>query len=132
MYGQPVVIDCSYEEHMVSREILNAAKQMTFVFGDNRLHKEPFNLHLCNVSKLGPFMKQFKKNIPSLVEPWFPLNIHKESYLELFPKDKLVYLTPHCKEELTHFDHDAVYIIGCMVDKVLFIVLHIYIQLNMI
>ncbi|XP_047525609.1 mitochondrial ribonuclease P protein 1 homolog [Pieris napi] len=116
-YGQSVIIDCSYEEHMVNREILNAAKQLTYVFGDNRLHKEPFNLHLCNVNKEGKFMEQFKKNVPSLEEPWFPLNIHTKSYLDLFPKDKLVYLTPHCREELTYFDHDAVYIIGCMVDK---------------
>lgn len=117
-YGQSTVIDCSYEEHMVSREILNAAKQMTFVFGDNRIHREPFNLHLCNVDLNGQFMKQLRRNIPSIDEPWFPLNIHCKSYLEIFPKEKLVYLTPHCREELTTYDHDAVYIVGCMVDKV--------------
>lgn len=117
IHGQSVVIDCSYEEHMVWRETLNAAKQMTFVFGDNRVHKDPFNIHLCNVNLEGPFMKQLQKNIPSIEEPWFPLNIHTKSYLDVFPKEKLVYLTPHCREELTHFDHDAIYIIGCMVDK---------------
>ncbi|CAK1540119.1 unnamed protein product [Leptosia nina] len=117
MHGQSIVIDCSYEEHMVKRETLNAAKQLTFVFGDNRLHKEPFNLHLCNVNKSGVFMEQFRKNVPSIDEPWFPLNIHSESYMNIFPQEKLVYLTPHCRDELTHFDHDAIYIIGCMVDK---------------
>ncbi|CAH0695293.1 unnamed protein product [Spodoptera exigua] len=117
-YGQSVVIDCSYEDNMVYKEALNAAKQLTYVFGDNRIHKEPFNLHMCNVNMGGHFMKQMRKNIPSLDEPWFPLNIHTESYLEVFPKEKLVYLTPHCREELSKFDHDAVYIIGCMVDKV--------------
>ncbi|CAH1639790.1 unnamed protein product [Spodoptera littoralis] len=117
-YGQSVVIDCSYEDYMVYKEALNAAKQLTYVFGDNRIHKEPFNLHMCNVNMGGQFMKQMRKNIPSLDEPWFPLNIHTESYLDIFPKEKLVYLTPHCREELSKFDHDAVYIIGCMVDKV--------------
>lgn len=118
MWGQPIVIDCSYEQNMVWREAVNAAKQMTFVFGDNRIHKEPFNIHMCNVDLEGHFMKQLRKNIPSLEEPWFPLNIHTKSYLDIFPKQKLVYLTPHCREELTTFDHDTVYIIGCMVDKV--------------
>lgn len=118
MYGQSIVIDCSYESHMVYKETVNAAKQMTFVFGDNRVHKNPFNLHLCNVNMTGAFMKQMLKNIPSLDEPWFPMNIHTKSYLDVFPKEKLVYLTPHCREELTKFDHDAVYIVGCMVDKV--------------
>lgn len=117
-HGQKVVIDCSYEEHMVFRETINAAKQMTFVFGDNRLHKDPFDIHLCNVKYDGDFMGQLRRNIPSLDEPWFPLNIHSQSYLDLFPKEKLVYLTPHCRAELTEFDHDAIYIVGCMVDKV--------------
>ncbi|CAG9796501.1 unnamed protein product [Diatraea saccharalis] len=117
-YGQKVVIDCSYEEHMIYREILNAAKQMTFVFADNRIHKDPFDIHMCNVNLKGEFMKQLEKNIPSIEEPWFPLNIHTKSYLELFPRNKLVYLTPHCREELTTFDYDAIYIVGCMVDKV--------------
>lgn len=118
MHGQSVVIDCSYEKHMVFRETLNAAKQLTFVFGDNRIHKEPFNIHLCNVNHEGKFMKQLERNIPSLTEPWFPLNIHEKSYLDIFAKENLVYLTPHCRNELTEFDHDAVYIVGCMVDKV--------------
>ncbi|XP_034830285.1 mitochondrial ribonuclease P protein 1 homolog [Maniola hyperantus] len=118
IHGQSVIIDCSYEEHMVWRETVNAAKQMTFVFGDNRIHKDPFNLHMCNVDPNGEFMKQLRKNIPSLEEPWFPLNIHTKGYLDLFPKQKLVYLTPHCREELTYFDPDAVYIVGCMVDKI--------------
>ncbi|KAI5645091.1 tRNA (Guanine-1)-methyltransferase domain-containing protein [Phthorimaea operculella] len=118
MYGQSVVIDCSYEEYMVYREVVNAAKQTTFVFGDNRIHKDPFNIHLCNVNLEGPYMEQLQRNIPSLTEPWFPMNIHSESYLDIFPKEKLVYLTPHCRDELTKFDHDAIYIVGCMVDKV--------------
>ncbi|KAM3967896.1 tRNA methyltransferase roswell [Aphomia sociella] len=118
VHGLSIVIDCSYEDHMVYREAVNAANQMTFVFGDNRIHKDPFNIHLCNVNMEGNFMKQFKKNIPSLQESWFPINIHTKSYLDVFPKEKLVYLTPHCREELTKYDHDAVYIIGCMVDKI--------------
>ncbi|XP_026759089.2 mitochondrial ribonuclease P protein 1 homolog isoform X1 [Galleria mellonella] len=118
IHGLPIVIDCSYEDYMVYREAVNAAKQMTFLFGDNRIHRDPFNIHLCNVNTEGSFMKQLEKNIPSLKESWFPLNIHTKSYLDIFPKERLVYLTPHCREELTKFDYDAVYIVGCMVDKV--------------
>lgn len=39
------------------------------------------------------------------------------SYLETYPREQLVYLTPHCREEMTHYDHNAVYIIGGIVDK---------------
>ncbi|XP_013197110.2 mitochondrial ribonuclease P protein 1 homolog [Amyelois transitella] len=118
IHGRPLIVDCSYENYMVHREILNAAKQMTYVFGDNRIHKDPFDLHLCNVNLEGSFMEQLKRNIPSLDEPWFPMNIHTESYLDIFPKEKLVYLTPHCREEFTGYDYDSIYIVGCMVDKI--------------
>lgn len=116
--GQNIVIDCSYEDQMVQRETTNAAKQVTFAFGDNRIHKQPFNLRLCNVDMDSHFMKELKKLMPFVEQPWFPMNIHEKSYLDIFHKKDLVYLTPHCREELTTFDHDAVYIIGCLVDKV--------------
>lgn len=79
---------------------------------------DPFDLHLCNANKEGMLMQQFFKFVPTVNEPWFPLNIHEDSYLKIFPKEKLVYLTPHCREEMTTYDPDLVYIIGGMVDKV--------------
>lgn len=48
----------------------------------------------------------------------FPINVHQESYLDLFPKERLVYLTPHCHNDLTTYNPDDIYIIGAMVDKV--------------
>lgn len=63
-------------------------------------------------------MKCLEKFIPTLYESWFPLNIHESSYLDVFPKDQLIYLTPHCREEMTKYDPDAVYIVGGLVDKV--------------
>lgn len=54
-----------------------------------------------------------------MYENWFPFNIHTSSYLDLFPKEKLIYLTPHCREEMLEYDHNAIYIIGGIVDKVL-------------
>lgn len=38
--------------------------------------------------------------------------------MDLFPKEKLVYLTPHCFNDLEEFSYDDYYIIGGMVDKV--------------
>lgn len=59
-----------------------------------------------------------KKQVPTLDDPDFPMSVHEKSYLDLFPKEKLVYLTPHCREEMQEYDHDAIYIIGAIVDKV--------------
>jgi ribonuclease P protein 1 len=32
-------------------------------------------------------------------------------------QEKIVYLTPHCREDLGKWDHDAVYVVGALVDK---------------
>ena len=39
------------------------------------------------------------------------------SYLDLFPREKIVYLTPHCNQVLEGYDPDSVYIVGALVDK---------------
>lgn len=63
-------------------------------------------------------------------EPWFPLNVHEKSYLNVFPKNQLVYLTPHSPEVMTNYDHDAIYIIGGIVDKVRTQLINVKILLN--
>jgi len=116
-FSQKLVVDCSYDSHMTVREAMNCGKQLTYMFSDNRAHDNPFDLYLCNAVRESNTMKQFVKFIPTLYDPDFPINITEKHYLDLFPKENIVYLTPHCREEMREFDHDAVYIIGAMVDK---------------
>lgn len=117
MFEQKLIIDCSYDEYMNKMEASNAAKQLMYCFAENRLHDEPFDLHFCNVDLNSIAGKTLHKGIPTLLDRDFPLSIHKESLTEIFDKKKLVYLTPHCNNELEKFNHDDIYIIGGMVDK---------------
>lgn len=116
-FSQKLVLDCSYDSHMTSREAQNCGKQLMLMFSDNRVHDNPFDLYLCNARCENNTIKQLVKCIPTLYDSDFPINITEKSYLDLFPKENIVYLTPHCREELREFDHDAIYIIGAMVDK---------------
>ncbi|XP_071446105.1 mitochondrial ribonuclease P protein 1 homolog [Hetaerina americana] len=118
MFGQKLVFDCSYDPHMTSRESQNCAKQLMIAFSDNRIHSDPFDLYLTGGSQDCRTISHLHKYIPTMYDDTFPLTVTSNSYLELFPRENLVYLTPHCREELLHYDHDAVYIIGAMVDKV--------------
>uniref|UniRef100_A0A146LVF6 RNA (guanine-9-)-methyltransferase domain-containing protein 1 n=1 Tax=Lygus hesperus TaxID=30085 RepID=A0A146LVF6_LYGHE len=118
MFGQPLVIDCSYEKYMNIKEASNSALQLSYVFAENRAHVSPFNVHFCNADRNGLMMSKLHKMIPTLYNDDFPVNVIEKSYLDVFPKEKLVYLTPHCREELLTYNHDDVYIIGAMVDKV--------------
>jgi len=42
--------------------------------------------------------------------------VTESSYLDIFPNEKLIYLSPDSNVEMTSFDHDAVYIIGGIAD----------------
>ncbi|KAF4532359.1 hypothetical protein B566_EDAN003663 [Ephemera danica] len=117
-FGQKLVIDCGYDEYMIPQETSNCAKQLMLSFSENRMHTDPFDIYLCNANKDSPTIKQLNKFIPNMYEDYFPLNISEKSYLDVFPRKDLVYLTPHCRTELQEFDHNAVYVIGGMVDKV--------------
>ncbi|XP_065173367.1 mitochondrial ribonuclease P protein 1 homolog [Atheta coriaria] len=117
-FSQKIVIDCGYHEHMTKRENINCAKQLMLLFAENRAHDDPFDIHYCNLKKDAELEDYMHRFIPTMYDPEFPLNAHESSYLDLFPKENLVYLTPHCRQELTEFDHDATYIIGGIVDKI--------------
>ena len=39
-----------------------------------------------------------------------------QSYTELFPKEKLIYLSKDSKKLMTHYDPEKVYIIGSLID----------------
>ncbi|XP_060529738.1 mitochondrial ribonuclease P protein 1 homolog [Cylas formicarius] len=116
-FGQKLVIDCGYEQNMTKLENHNCAKQAMLSFAQNRIGKDPFDIHFCNMNREGEFGKMMKKYFPTIDEPSFPLNIHEKSYLDLYPKEDLIYLTPHCQQEMVEYDPHAIYIIGGIVDK---------------
>lgn len=51
MFGEKIVIDCSYESHMSRRETTNCAKQFMLLFSENRVHDgryKNFHFHRLN------------------------------------------------------------------------------------
>lgn len=117
-FSPKVVLDCSYDDFMTRREAENAAKQLMLCFAENRSHDDPFDLHYCNVNMNTPCMKSLHRYIPTMLNTEFPMNVHQKCFTEIFPKENLVYLTPHCRTELLEYNHDDVYIVGAMVDTV--------------
>uniref|UniRef100_A0A336M7A4 RNA (guanine-9-)-methyltransferase domain-containing protein 1 n=1 Tax=Culicoides sonorensis TaxID=179676 RepID=A0A336M7A4_CULSO len=117
-FGQKLVIDCSYDDKMTFRETASTAEQFKRLLVDNRCHNDPFDVHFCNVDINGPVFQNLQRRIPTIFNPEFPVNLHEDHYLEKFPKSKLVYLTPDSKNDLKEFNHDDIYIIGGIVDRV--------------
>lgn len=117
-FAPKMVFDCSYDEHMNNREASYAAKQLMLSFAENRANDEPFDLHYCNANLEGSCMQGLKRYIPTMLNPEFPMNVHRQCFTELFPKKQLVYLTPHCRDDLVTYNPDDIYIVGAMVDTV--------------
>ncbi|XP_029056271.2 mitochondrial ribonuclease P protein 1 homolog [Osmia bicornis bicornis] len=118
LHSPPIVLDFSYDQYMSPSERQLCAKQLLLTFSENRVHDDPCNLYFCNVNRQSITMQKLHITIPTMYDPDFPLNITSKSYLEIFDKSRLVYLTPDSNQIMTHYDPNSVYIIGALVDKV--------------
>ncbi|KAM7300580.1 mitochondrial ribonuclease P protein 1 homolog [Ixodes scapularis] len=116
MFGQTLVYDLDYESEMTKREIVNAADQLQEAYAANRTHPDPFNLVFCNVEEGGQYKRRLLGALPHLEQPNCLITTTEKSYLDLYPRERLVYLTPDAKQTLS-YDHDAIYIVGALVDK---------------
>ena len=117
-FGQPFVVDFSFDQFMSKREIINTCDQLSIVYGLNyRQTPDIFDLHFCNYHKDTFMHERMMMTMPNLEFPNTMISLQKRSYLDIFPKEKLVYLTPHANNMLKEFSDDDVYIMAGLVDK---------------
>lgn len=115
LHGQKVVIDCSYEHFLTNLERSKVASGLRWVYTENRRHIKPMDLHLCGVEPDSKIIKNLSGQVPSLLKKSSPTRIHHECFTELFPKDRLVMLTPDSNQVL-EYNADDIYIVGGIVD----------------
>ncbi|KFO83509.1 Mitochondrial ribonuclease P protein 1, partial [Buceros rhinoceros silvestris] len=116
IFGQPLVFDMSYEKDMSIREVTNTVKQIVLSESCNRKSADPFHVHFCNFKEDSLYHREFVKHYR---EAWGKLliTVTDQCYTEIFPKDKLIYLTADSPKVMKTFDHDKIYIVGSMVDR---------------
>lgn len=116
-FGQPLVYDMSYGQHMTRRELENTISQLMESEGWNRRSVNPFHLHFCNLQPDGAYQHELLKRYGQ--ETWDRLFITAtgQRHVDMFPREDLVYLTADSPNVLRTFDHSKVYIIGAIVDR---------------
>ncbi|NXK69088.1 TM10C methyltransferase, partial [Sylvietta virens] len=116
IFGQPLVFDMSYEKEMSVREVTNTVRQIVLSESCNRRSVDPFHIHFCNFKDDSLYHREFIKHYR---EAWGKLliTVTDQCYTEIFPKDKLIYLTADSPKVMKTFDHNKIYIVGSMVDK---------------
>lgn len=100
---------------MTELEMTKAAEGLKRVYSENRTHKTPLDLHLCGLKSNSVVIKRLSNIIPTLLKKGSPTEIHSKCFTELFPKDRLVMLTPH-SDKVLEYNADDIYIVGGIVD----------------
>lgn len=115
MNGPHLIFDFAFEETMSDQELTNLVSQLQLCHGENKVIREPFHFHFCNLIPGSQTDVKLRRGIPNLDE--LPLSVTDQNYLDCYPKERLVYLSPNSPNLLEKFDYDDVYIIGGIVDK---------------
>ncbi|XP_075398716.1 tRNA methyltransferase 10 homolog C [Tenrec ecaudatus] len=115
-FGQPLVFDMAYDNYMKPKELQNAVSQLLESEGCNRRDVDPFHLYFCNLKTDSNYQRELVKRYK---EKWdkLLLTTTDKSYVDLFPKGNIIYLTADSPNVMTTFKHDKIYIIGSFVDK---------------
>ncbi|XP_045473573.1 tRNA methyltransferase 10 homolog A [Harmonia axyridis] len=106
-----ICLDLSFDDLMIDKDMAKTIKQILRVYTENRRAKEPMQLHLTSFN--GRSKNEMSKHHG--YENW-DINFHCEDYMNVFPKDKLVYLTSESDNIINKLESDKVYIIGGLVD----------------
>lgn len=115
LHGQKVIVDCSYEHFLTDLERSKVASGLRWIYSENRKHIKPMDLHICGVKPESTIIKNLSGQIPSLLKKSSPTRIHSECFTELFPKERLVMLSPD-SDEVFKYNADDIYVVGGIVD----------------
>ncbi|XP_051041375.1 LOW QUALITY PROTEIN: tRNA methyltransferase 10 homolog A-like [Phodopus roborovskii] len=108
-----LIIDCSFDDLMVLKDIKKLHKQIQRCYAENRRASHPVQFYLT--SHGGQLKKNMNENDKGWVN-WKDIHIQSEHYSELIKKEDLVYLTSDSPNVLKDLDESKAYVIGGLVD----------------
>ncbi|XP_078532438.1 tRNA methyltransferase 10 homolog B isoform X2 [Lissotriton helveticus] len=97
------------------QEISRLAGQIRRLYGSNKKASKPFWLYLTNFIVNSPIYEECLRMNDGFSN--YLMDMTEESYLDLFPLETVVYLTPDSEHALEDIDPRKVYILGGLVDE---------------
>lgn len=101
---------------MSDREIRTVSWKLENAYSQNRIHARPFDFHLFGSKSKNVSIDRFVERNSKLTESTSATEIHYECYTKLYPKERLVLLTPNTDVDLKYNFND-IYVVGGIVDK---------------
>ena len=78
----------------------------------NQTLHEPYDIHLCNWDA----DDDVAVGLLSSLGDEYLWTVSPKCFTEIFPKERLVYMTPDSPHVMTEFRHDDVFVLGACVD----------------
>ncbi|XP_043915433.1 tRNA methyltransferase 10 homolog B [Protopterus annectens] len=113
--GPRICIDLSMTDHMNNKEISRLAAQIRRLYGTNRKSTNPFRIYLTSFIPGGPIHSECLRMNDGFTS--YIMDMVEESYLDLFPQETIVYLTPDSDCVLEDIEPNKVYVFGGLVDE---------------
>lgn len=108
-----VAIDLDYDEQMIDKDVSKCAKQLLWVYTLNRKTTAPIQLYYTSLRENSRIVDAISRNDGYV--NW-DVKLKQESYMDIFEKSSIVYLTSDSETVLEALDPNSVYIIGGLVD----------------
>ncbi|OCT97773.1 tRNA methyltransferase 10 homolog B isoform X1 [Xenopus laevis] len=113
--GPRLCIDLSMTQHMTKKEISRLAAQIRRLYGSNKKAEKPFWLYLTSFVVNGLLYDECVRMNDGFVN--YLVDTTENSFLDVFPLETVVYLTPDSDNALEDVDPEKVYVIGGLVDE---------------
>lgn len=112
-FGQKLLIDCDYR---FDHNAIRAWRAIYNAVNASYNYIRPFNIELCGLKPDSPLDLERKEQIKSELSFIKLVKTHEARFHELYPRDKLVYITVDAHEKLERIDPDVVYVVCGAVD----------------
>ncbi|KOC60196.1 RNA (guanine-9-)-methyltransferase domain-containing protein 2 [Habropoda laboriosa] len=106
-----VTIDLSFDDLMIDKDIAKLTKQILRCYTLNRRAIAPMQFSLTSFN--GKSKADMQKH--NGYEHW-DVKFHAKPYLNIYLKEKIIYLTSESENVISHLEQDSVYVIGGLVD----------------
>ncbi|XP_073405853.1 tRNA methyltransferase 10 homolog B isoform X2 [Dendrobates tinctorius] len=113
--GPKLCIDLSMTDHMSKKEISRLAAQIRRLYGSNKKAAKPFWLYLTGFVENSLLYHECVRMNDGFVH--YLVESTEDNFLDLFPLETIVYLTPDSDIVLKDIDPTKVYVLGGLVDE---------------
>lgn len=115
MNSLKVCVDLSWTDNMNDKELSKLAGQIGRLYGSNRKASSPASIYFTGFSSDSKLYQECARKHSGFDN--YKITVTDDSFLSLFDKEKLVYLSPDAEMELDTVDASHVYILGGLVDE---------------